>query len=235
MIGSPVGHDLNGAAVIVAGATGGLGSAVARVLRDRGAGLVLVARDEHRLAALDLPGPRVAGDIADSETGRRAVEAAFAAHGRLDGLINAAGEVAFGPLAEVDDVTLDRLVASNLLGPLRMMRAALPHLAGGFVVNLSAVVAEQPPAGMVTYAATKAGLTAADTALRREVRRQRIDVIDVRPPHTETGLADRPIAGSAPDLAPGLASDGVAEVIVAAIEDGARDVPASAFTVGADR
>jgi len=62
-----------------------------------------------------------------------------------------------------------RLVASNLLGPLRMMRAALPHLDGGFVVNLSAVVAEQPPAGMVAYAATKAGLTAADTALRREV------------------------------------------------------------------
>lgn len=230
-----MGHDLNGAAVIVAGATGGLGSAVARVLHDRGAGLVLVARDEQRLATLDLPGPRVAGDVADPETGRRAAEAALAAFDRLDGLVNAAGEVAFGPLAEVDDATLDRLVASNLLGPLRMVRAALPHLEGGFVANLSAVVAEQPPAGMVAYAATKAGLTAADTALRREVRRQRIDVIDVRPPHTETGLADRPIAGAAPDLPPGLAPDAVAEVIVAAIEAGAREVPAGAFTAGDDR
>ena len=228
-------RDLNGAAVIVTGATGGLGSAIARALADRGAGLVLVARDQQRLALVDLPGPRVEGDIADPETGRRAVEAGLAAYGRLDGVVNAAGEVAFGPLAEADDATLERLVASNLLGPLRMVRAALPHLEGGFVVNLSAVVAEQPPAGMVAYAATKAGLTAADTALRREVRRQRTDVIDVRPPHTETGLADRPIAGTAPDLPPGLAPDAVAEVIVAAIERGARALPADAFTPGDDR
>lgn len=228
-------HDLNGAAVIVAGATGGLGSAIARALAGRGARLVLVARDQQRLAAVDLSGPRVDGDVADPETGRRAVEAALEAHGRLDGLVNAAGEVAFGPLADLDDATLDRLVASNLLGPLRMVRAALPHLEGGFVVNLSAVVAEQPPAGMVAYAATKAALTAADTALRREVRRQRTDVIDVRPPHTETGLADRPIAGAAPQLTSGLAPDVVAEVIVAAIERGARDVPADAFAAGPDR
>ncbi len=164
-----------------------------------------------------------------------AVEAALAAYGRLDGLVNAAGEVAFGPLAEVDDAALDRLVASNLLGPLRIVRAALPHLEGGFVVNISAVVAEQPPAGMVAYASTKAGLTAAATALRREVRRQRTDVIDVRPPHTETGLADRPIAGAAPDLPPGLAPDVVAEVIVApssAVPANSRPKPSPPGTTG---
>ena len=119
-------RHLDQAAVIVAGATGGLGSAVARALQGRGARLVLVARNEERLTALDLSGPRVAGDIADPTTGRRAVEAALDVYGRLDGLVNAAGEVAFGPLAEVDDATLDRLMASNLLGPLRMVRAALP-------------------------------------------------------------------------------------------------------------
>lgn len=223
-------NNLDSAAVILVGATGGLGSAVGRVLHARGSRLVLVARDGARLATLELPGPTVAGDAADPETGHRAVRAALDAYGRLDGIVYAAGEVAFGSLADTDDATLDRLVGSNLLGPLRVLRAGLPHLDGGFVANLSAVVAEQPPAGMVAYVATKAGLTAADTALRRELRRRKIDVIDVRPPHTETGLADRPIAGTAPNLPTGLAPDRVAEVIVAAIEEGVRDVPAAAFS-----
>ncbi len=222
-------RDLDGSSVILAGASGGLGSAIGRALDRRGARLVLVARDGQRLAATRLPGPRVAGDLADPSTGERAVQAALEGNGGLDGIVNAAGEVAFGSLAETDDATLDRLVASNLVGPLRLLRAALPHLDGGFVVQLSAVVAEQPPANMAAYAATKAGLTAAGTALRRELRRQRIDVIDVRPPHTETGLAGHPIAGVAPALAAGLDPVDVAERIVVAILDGTRELPASAF------
>ena len=222
-------RDLDGSSVILAGASGGLGSAIGHVLDHRGARLVLVARDEQRLAATSLPGPRVVGDLADPSTGERAVRAALDHHGGVDGVVNAAGEVAFGPLAEIDDVTLDRLVASNLVGPLRLLRAALPHLDGGFVVQVSAVVAEQPPAGMAAYAATKAGLTAADTALRRELRRQRIDVIDVRPPHTETGLAGRPLAGVAPPLSTGLDPAEVAERIVLAIVEGTRELPAAAF------
>jgi len=53
------------------------------------------------------------------------------------------------------------------------------------------------PAGMVAYAASKAALTAADRALARELRVAGIGVTDARPPHTETGLADRPIAADA--------------------------------------
>jgi cyclic-di-GMP-binding biofilm dispersal mediator protein len=225
-------RDLNGAAVLLAGASGGLGTAIGRALTDRGATLTLLGRSEEHLASCALAGlggPHVAGDIADPDTGVRAVQAHLDAHGRLDGVVNAAGEVAFGPLEETDDATLERLVASNLLGPLRLVRAALPHLDGGFVANLSAVVAEQPPAGMAAYAATKAGLTAADTSLRRELRRRRIDVIDARPPHTETGLAGRPIGGEPPPLPEGLAPEAVAERIVVAIEQGERDVPAAEF------
>jgi cyclic-di-GMP-binding biofilm dispersal mediator protein len=224
-----VGNDLTTSAVILAGASGGLGQAIGRALTARGARLTLIGRSEDRLQALDLAGPRVVGDLGDAETGPRAVAATLAEYGQLDGVVNAAGEVAFGSLADTDDATLDRLVTSNLLGPLRLVRAALPHLDGGFVANLSAVVAEQPPAGMAAYAATKAGLTAADTALRRELRRQRIDVIDVRPPHTETGLATRPIAGDPPDLPTGLDPVVVADRVVTAIEEGAREVPAAAF------
>ncbi len=99
----------------------------------------------------------------------------------------------------------------------------------GFFVNISAVVAESPFPGMVAYAASKAALTGADRALVRELRRQHIRVCDARPPHTETGLAGRAIAGVSPVLPEGLSPERVAERIVAAIEADETDIAAAQF------
>jgi len=96
-------------------------------------------------------------------------------------------------------------------------------------VQLSAVVAEQPLPGMAVYAATKAALTAADAALVRELRRVKVRVIDARPPHSETGLATRPIVGIAPVLPRGLAAAAVAERIVHGIEAGETAIPSTAL------
>ena len=90
-------------------------------------------------------------------------------------------------------------------------------------------VAEKPTAGMAVYSASKAALTALDAALAREFRARKVDVIDLRPPHTETGLADRPIAGQAPRLPAGRRPDVVAERIVRAIECRERVVAANEF------
>ncbi len=67
-------------------------------------------------------------------------------------------------------------------------------------------------------------------AVRREFRRMKVTVIDVRPPHTETGLATRPLAGSAPTMPPGLAPDAVAERIAQAIEQGEAVVEPGQFS-----
>lgn len=224
--------------MLVAGASGGLGAPICRHLAGRGARLTLLARDERRLDALAdelrADGAAVAvcaGDLRDAADCDRAVQAALDAHGRLDAVVGAAGVVAFGPLLELDDDVLDELLATNLVGPLRLARAALAHLAaGGCIANISAVVAENPVANMAAYSASKAALTSLDVSLGREVRRRRITVLDVRPPHTETGLAGRPIAGDAPALPPGHDPDQVAARIVQAIADGERELPASAFS-----
>jgi cyclic-di-GMP-binding biofilm dispersal mediator protein len=94
---------------------------------------------------------------------------------------------------------------------------------------VSAVVAELPTKSMAAYTAAKAGLTAFDKAAAAELRRRQIRVLDIRPTHTETGLADRPIAGTAPTLPQGNQPERVAERIVAAIIDDEKDLPASAF------
>ena len=223
-------RELDGASIVLAGATGVLGQAIGRRLAKGGARLVLFGRNEGRLATLDLPGPRVVGDLADSQACASAVAAAVSSNGALDGVVNAAGVVAFGTIEELTDEVVDELLATNLLGPLRLARAAVPVLAeGGFLANLSAVVAENPMPGMAFYSATKGALTALDRALAKELRRRRIDVLDLRPPHTETGLAHRPIAGSPPRLAEGRSPDAVAERIVAAIAAGEREVGSDAF------
>jgi NAD(P)-dependent dehydrogenase (short-subunit alcohol dehydrogenase family) len=148
----------------------------------------------------------------------------------LTGVVFAAGVVAFGDLADLDDDVLDQLVLVNLMAPIRVARAAARNLpAGGFLLNLSAVVAEQPMKGMAAYSATKAGLTAFDRAAAAELRRHRIRVIDVRPAHTETGLAQRPIAGQPPRLPTGSDPASVARRIVRAIVEDELDVPSSGF------
>ena len=224
-------RSLDGASVVVVGASGGLGRHIARQLADCGARLTLAARDRKGLEALGFDAPAVAADLRDADAGATIVGAALSAHGRIDGLVNAAGVVAFGPLADTGDDVIEELFLTNVLGPLWLMRAAIPALteSRGFIANISAVVAEQPLAGMAAYAASKAALTAADRALTRELRSAGITVTDARPPHTETGLADRPIAGTAPRLKEGLQPEAVAGRIIAAIRAGEREIPAEAF------
>lgn len=219
-------RELQGMHVVVVGASGALGSTLAAQLCQSGAQVSAIVRDGGRINSTTVSRYAVA-DITDS----KALRAAFEELSPFDGVVNAAGVVAFGNLTEVDDKTLTQLFAINAIAPMVMLRESTPHISqGGFFLNISAVVAQQPMAGMAAYSASKAGVWGAMIAATRELRRQQIDVIDARPPHTETGLATRPIAGVAPKLPAGLEPDVVAARIITAIKDGERDLPVEAFT-----
>lgn len=229
-------RSLDQAVVAIVGASGGLGSRLAHLLAERGAELILAGPHSDRLKALadglGTSNTRIAQcDLRDPDAGD-AIAREASNLGRLDGLINAAGVVAFGPLLETPDELIEELFLTNTLGPLWLMKRLVPQLSAskGFIVNISAIVAETPLANMAVYSASKAGLTGADAALSRELRRIGVTVCDVRPPHTETGLADHPIGGRAPKLSGGLSPDAVARIIIESIEKGVTDVPASAFS-----
>ncbi len=145
----PEPRRLDGRSVLVAGATGGLGSAIATDLASRGASLTLVSRDEGRLRALDVPGRRVALDLRDPGSCTAAVRAAVEAAGRLDVVVNAVGVVAFGPIDELSVDAMEELFLTNTSVPILLAKAALRALEeGGVIVNLSGVIAEQNLAGM---------------------------------------------------------------------------------------
>jgi len=215
--------NLDGAVVLVVGATGGLGSRIATQLESLGASVVRVSRAESDLQ--DVGGPATA------------VAAALASHGRLDGVVIAAGVVAFGPIESVSDVAITELFATNTLGPIRLIREATPHLAASaaagrdpFIVTLSGIVADAPTAGLASYSAAKAGLAAFTKAATRELRKSGIRILDARPGHTETELSRHPIEGTAPTFPAGLDPDAVAARIVRAIVDDEKDLPSTEFS-----
>jgi NAD(P)-dependent dehydrogenase (short-subunit alcohol dehydrogenase family) len=224
--------ELDGAVVLVVGASGGLGSRVAKQLAAAGAVVVRAGRNPATLFGPD-------AFLADlrSDTGPQSLlAAALQAHGRLDGVVIAAGVVAFGPANEVTDDTVTELFETNALAPIRLLRDSFPYLAESatagrapFVVTLSGVVAEAPAVGLAAYSASKAALAAFVSAASREYRRSGIRLLDARPGHTGTDLSAHPVAGTAPAFGQPLDADAVAERIVRAIITGEKDLPSTAF------
>ena len=220
-------RELDGKVVVVIGATGGLGRPICDVLHERGATVFAV----NRSGSTDDREVDLAVDIRSADAGSEIVERVVAAHGQLDGVVVVAGIVAFGDVADCDDVTVEELFLVNSMAPLWIANRVGDALADtqGFLVNVSAVVADQPMPQMAAYSASKAAAAVGYEALRKEWRRRKIAVIDARPPHTETGLANHPLAGEAPKLPEGLAPRSVAERIVQAIENGDDVVTADQF------
>ncbi|POH65402.1 MULTISPECIES: SDR family NAD(P)-dependent oxidoreductase [Cryobacterium] len=234
--------ELHGSTILVVGATGGLGREIARQLSDAGATLVLSARDPAAIAELGLPGAVIPADLTDPAAVRRLVDVAVSVTGHLDGIVVAAGVVAFGPASELTGDTIARLFAVNTTAPMLLLQAAHGPLSASaaagrapFFLTLSGVVSESPTANLAAYSASKAALAAFGTAAGRELRRAGIRVIDARPGHTETALSSHPISGTAPPLPVGLDPVAVCARIVRGLADGDRDLPSTVFAAAAPR
>lgn len=222
--------ELERARILLIGATGVLGGRLAGELAARRARLVLTGRNAERLAAIaeEVEAEhRIRVDLIDVEAVAAVVNEAAERLGGLDGLVIASGVAAFGSARDEEDAIVEELFAVNTLGPMAAIRAALAHLGdGGAIAVLTAILADMPTAGMAAYSASKAALSAYLTAIRRELRRDGITVLDARPPHMETGLADRPLAGEPPRMPAGHDIDEVIELIVSGLSDGRSELVA---------
>lgn len=215
--------NLEGAVVLVVGATGGLGSRIATQLESSGAIVVRSSKSTGH-------------DLRELFVIREVLDAANAQHGRLDGLVVASGVVAFGAASELSPATLEEIFAVNTISAIQLITQSEPYLAASaldgrdpFIVTLSGVVAETPVAGLAAYSASKAGLAAYVVAAAREYRRAGIRIVDARPGHTATALSEHPIAGCSPRFPAALNPDLVAARILTAILDGEKDLPSTAF------
>lgn len=211
--------------VVIAGGTGGLGSTLKSELQNKGCVVVTISRTHIADPS------HITTDLRSPDAAEESLSKVIDQHGTLDIVINAMGVVAFGPIESTSVDTLEELFLTNTFGHIFLMQAAMKKMTQGSVlVGISGVIAEQNLPGMSVYGASKAATRSFNEALGREARRSGIRVIDARPPHTETGLASRAIAGIAPKFPTGLDPLQVARRIVQAITDGETDLPSNAFT-----
>jgi len=187
---------LSGKSVIVTGASRGIGLAVTRALADEGASVVAVSKGgSAELKALEETGKvrAVPADLTDPQGAAEVVEAAVAAFGRLDVLVNNVGAVRprLGGFLSVTDDDWDATLTINLLSAVRMTRAALPRLVeggGGSIVTVSSVNAVLPDPLVIDYSAAKAALSSLCKSLSKEFGPSGVRVNTVSPGPVATGL-----------------------------------------------
>jgi short-subunit dehydrogenase len=174
--------DVAGKKVLLTGASGGLGHAIARRLSAAGADVVLSGRRGDVLAALASEiGAQVAeADLAD----RAAVRGLAAAHEDADVLVSNAGLSASGVIDSWTEEQIDRALDVNLRAAIMLARSLVPHMVqrrGGHVVFMSSLAGKSPTAGATLYNATKFGLRGFAGGLRAELHGTGVGVSAIFP------------------------------------------------------
>jgi NAD(P)-dependent dehydrogenase (short-subunit alcohol dehydrogenase family) len=223
-------------AVVITGAFGALGSAVARSFAARGARLALLDLAPAPARPLEGLGEDVlllgGVDLADTEATRRAMAAVAMRFGGIDVLVNVAGGFRWERLEEGDPATWDQLYAINLRTAVVCCKAALPAMlerGAGRIVNIGAGAALRAAAGMGAYAASKAGVQRLTESLAEELKDRGITVNAVLPGTIDTprNRADMPDA----DFSRWVAPAAIADVIAFLASDAARAVTGAAIPV----
>jgi NAD(P)-dependent dehydrogenase (short-subunit alcohol dehydrogenase family) len=242
----------NGATVLITGATGGLGSGVAKAFAAEGARLVLSDIDETALkdfaATLDAETAILAGNIADETLSEDLVTLAVEKFGRLDIAVNNAGIVhSFVRLPQVTSDEARRVIEIDLLGVFYAMKHQIPRMEqqfkdsgkGGVIVNVASVAGLSGAPKLSVYAAAKHGVVGLTKSAAAEYASKGLRINAVCPAHTRTAMVDgfvrstgAPEADALAELTRGVPMKRVAEVeeIIAGILFLAD--PANSFMTG---
>lgn len=189
--------DLTGMTALVTGASGGIGSAIARGLAAQGARLAVSGSNADKLEAFraSLGGDHVAlpCDLSDGAAVDALVPQAVAALGKLDILVNNAGVTRDNLAMRMKDDEWDQVIRVNLEAAFRLCRAAAkPMMKARFgrVVSITSVVGQTGNPGQANYAASKAGLVGMSKALAQELASRNITVNCVAPGFIRSAMTD---------------------------------------------
>lgn len=191
-------ENLKGKNILIAGATGGIGSATAKLLSQSGAVLFLTGRNQEKLnetaQACGVPAERVfAADITVQAEVEILREKFFQQMSSIDILLNAAG---IGVIKNTDLLTeadFMQTIRQNLLAPFLLLKAFLPEMKTakkGLIIHIPGVLGKTPMAGAAAYAASKYGLVGMLQSIREEIKRTDIRVTNIFLGGTDTPFWD---------------------------------------------
>jgi NAD(P)-dependent dehydrogenase (short-subunit alcohol dehydrogenase family) len=188
--------DIGDKIVLITGASAGIGLATAHRFAVAGAKLALVARSADALTHLAEELQRQGGeavalpaDVSDPKQVQQVIEETVRHFGRLDVVINNAGQAAACTIADLDPDDFRKILDLNVFGPLAAMQAVIPIMreqGGGLIINVSSMVSKMHIPGLAAYAATKAALNMLSDTARVELASEHIRVITVYPRLTTT-------------------------------------------------
>lgn len=196
----PRGSRLNGQVVLITGASSGIGRTTALAMARAGASVELVARRASRLqevaAEIRAQGGTsdiFPGDVTDPQTLEGAVEQCVRRFGRLDVLVNNAGEGLFATIEQTTPADLERMLAVNLKGTFYGIKAALPvmHRQGsGHIINVASTAGRRGSPYVGAYCASKFAVVGLTESLRTELLGTGVRVSLVLPGATRTDFFD---------------------------------------------
>jgi short-subunit dehydrogenase len=224
---------IDGKAVLITGASEGIGAACAREFLRRGARISLNARRESTLKEVGGADALVtAGDITDADVRRRVVSRTLERFGAIDILINNAGIGMYAPswTASLDEARA--MFELNLFAPLAMIQLVVPHMRerrSGMVVNIGSIAGKVTLPWFTLYSATKFALGSLTDGLRIELAQDGIRTMVVCPGYVSTNFQSHALVGRPPDrLLKGkrfaITAEQCAEAVARGVERNARTV-----------
>ena len=226
---------------IISGGGRNIGRAIAYRLSELGCTVVVCARTQkeidHTAAVIQEQGGRsvsICCDVGQEADVKRVVEAALKVFGRIDFLVNNAGNFLSKPLGETTTADFDDLVTANLRGPFLLSREVLPALrrqGGGRIVNVSSLFGIVPSANVAAYCTVKAGLIGLTKALARELHGDRINVNAVCPGAVTTGEKVIELEETRWALGEHLLPRDVADVVAYLLQDGSSQITGAAIEI----
>jgi short-subunit dehydrogenase len=231
-------------AVVITGASSGIGRETALQMAREGAQLVLAARNQEALEELAREVERLGGeaevvltDVAEFAQVQRLGERAVERFGRIDTWVNDAAVSVYATVEQMTPDELERVIAVNLLGQMYGCKVAVGHMKprrSGRIINVGSALSERAVPLQSAYVASKHGVQGFSEALRLELEHEEagIEVIVILPSSINTPLFDfaRSKMGVEPMPVPPVYEPGVAaQAIVHAAEDGGREIVAGGW------
>ena len=185
--------ELKGKVVLITGATGGIGGAIAQQMKNVGATVVVTGRDAEKLTKFDDSFIKIQSDLATDGAAEKLIADTIEKAGRIDVLVNNAGITADTLMMRMTDEQFDSVLNTNLRATFKMCRAAIMPMMKqrfGRIINMASIVGVVGGAGQTNYAASKGAIIAMTKSIAAEVGARGITANAIAPGFIKTPMTD---------------------------------------------